>query len=289
MKRSKSQPWLWLLPSFFLLILVGIIPFFILLYLSFSDYFLLYPDIPRVFVGFKNFKNLVFDPWTYNALQTTFTFVGIALPLEMLIGLGLALLFSRPFKGITLLRTIMLVPLVIAPLVTGLIWNQMFNPDFGIITYFLHSLGLFLNSGPTIDPSTALFSIVVVDIWHWTPFVMLIILSGILALPKEPFEAAKIDGASKWQIFKNITLPLIRYPLTVAFLLRFMEAFKIFDEIWIITGGGPGDATRVVSIHNYKIAFYRWDLGYGAAIALFLEYITIILCASFYKVLQKSD
>lgn len=285
--KERRQVWLWLLPSFFLLFIVGVLPFLLILYLSFSDYFLLYPDIPRVFVGLKNFKTLVFDPWTYNALSTTFSFVGVAVTLEMVIGLGLAFLFSISMKGITILRTIMLTPLVIAPLVVGLIWNQMLNPDFGIITYFLHNLGFFQGTGPTVETSTALLSIMVVDLWHWTPFVTLIILSGILSLPREPFEAARVDGASKWQMFVNIYLPLLRYPFSVAFLLRFMEAFKIFDEIWLITGGGPGDATRVASIHAYKIAFYRWDLGYGSSIALFLEYITIILCVIFYRILQR--
>jgi multiple sugar transport system permease protein len=282
---KKTRVWIWLIPSFSLLIFVGVIPFFIVLSLSFMDYFMLYPNIPRVFVGLKNFKYLVFDPWMFTSLAISFIFTGVAVSLELLIGLGLALLLSRPVKGITIYRTLILAPMVIAPLVVGLIWMQMLNPEFGIITYFLHKLGLFIGTGPTI--SAALPSVIIMDIWHWTPFTTLIILAGILSLPKEPFEAALIDGASKWQVFRHITVPLIRYPILVAFLLRFMEAFKIFDEIWLLTGGGPGDATRVASIHAYKISFYRWDLGYGSAICIFLEYIVIILCVIFYNLLRR--
>lgn len=285
--HERHLSWLLLSPTLLLLVVIGLLPFFYVLSLSFRDFFLLYPNIPRVLVGFKNFQYLMRDPVMWHSLGLTLIFTGLALLFEMLVGLGLALILSRRIKGVIFWRSLILIPMVVSPLVVGLIWLQMLNPDFGVVVWFLRKLGLFIRSGPTIERSTALLTCVFVDVWHWTPFVTLILTGGLLALPREPFEAAMIDGASRWQMFRKITLPLLKPILLVAFLLRTVDAFRIFDEIWVLTGGGPGDASRVIGIFAYRMSFFRWNLGYGSAIALFLLYLSILLCTVFYNLLRK--
>jgi len=284
--RHGYFAWLLMSPAFLYLTVIGLIPFFYVIALSFMDYSLAYVYLPRVFVGLKNFRTLVFDEFLWHALRITFTYTTLAVGLELLIGLILAILTTRNIKGKAIWRSLLLVPMVVSPIVVGLIWLQMLNPDFGVIAYFLHELGLFVGTGPTIETSTALLTTVLMDVWHWTPFVMLILGAGILSLPVEPYEAAIVDGASSWQVFRHVTLPLLTPVITVVLLLRTMDALRIFDEVWILTGGGPGSVTRYSVIHAYRISLAQFNIGYGAAISLFLFFITLVLCSFFFNLLR---
>ena len=179
--------------------------------------------------------------------------------------------------------------MMIAPVAVGLMWKLMLHGEFGMLTHYLRALGL-------LDPQTALlgnhqlvlWTVMLVDVWEWTPFVTLVILAGLLSLPREPFEAAVMDGARPWQIFRDMTLPLLRPIIALVMLLRGIDAFKEFDKVFILTGGGPGNTTELLSIYTWRVNFRNWDLGYGATNAFMVYLVVLIFCAVFYKAVYWS-
>ncbi|NRA87388.1 MAG: sugar ABC transporter permease [Rhizobiales bacterium] len=223
-------------------------------------------------------KNIVkfLDDWIFRkALVNTLIFVLLSTSIEMLFGFGLALAVNELVRGRGIVRTTMLLPILIPPVAIGSIWRLMYNSEFGVINAFLELFGIpaqqFLGS-----TSTALLSVVVVDIWHWTPLVFLILLAGLEALPEEVMEASSIDGATYNQKLRFIIIPLMWPALIVAFMFRSIVAFKVFDQIFLLTSGGPGTSTEVISLYVYKVFFQQNQLGYGALLAL----ITIgIICS----------
>ena len=164
---------------------------------------------------------------------------------------------------------------MIAPVVVGMIWRFFLMPSFGVMTVYLNRLGLFEETSVFSGPITAFGALIIIDIWEWTPFIMLIMLAGLSALPQAPIEAATIDGASRWQIFRHIQLPMLFPLIVVAVMLRGIDASKVFDTIYVLTGGGPGNATEVISTFAYRTNFIRWDLGYGAAVCLVLAFASL--------------
>ncbi|HDN84663.1 MAG TPA: sugar ABC transporter permease, partial [Candidatus Aerophobetes bacterium] len=158
----------------------------------------------------------------------------------------------------------------------GSIWVLMTNPDIGPLPYILHKFGIDYNIG--VNAKQAFFTVVFMDIWHWTPFVTLTLLAGLTSFPKEPFEAAKVDGANKWQTLRYITLPLLTPVILTMLFIRIMDTFRIFDEVWMLTGGGPGTATRFVSIDVVRRVLVSTDYGYGSSMSVFLLYLTIVMC-----------
>lgn len=206
--------------------------------------------------------------WIYGkALKNTVIFVALSTTIEMVLGFALALTVSELVRGRGLVRTSMLLPILIPPVAIGSIWRLMYNPDFGIINAIFTGIGL-----PAMDllgsTNTALFAVVIVDVWHWTPLVFLILLAGLEALPDDVMEAANVDGASYWQTLRMIIIPLMWPALIVAFVFRSIVAFKVFDQIFLLTSGGPGTSTEVVSLYVYKVFFQQNQLGYGALLAL---------------------
>ena len=179
----------------------------------------------------------------------------------------MALIMNREFFGAPVVRTLFLLPMVATPVATSLVWVMMFNPTLGVLNYFLRMLGL----APSLwvaDERWVIPTIVMVDVWHSAPFVMLILLAGIRSLPYEPFESAMIDGATRWQMFTKITLPLIRPALVVAMMFRTIDALKVFDLIWVMTAGGPGYDSETLYIYAYNNAFKYLNLGYGSAVII---------------------
>ena len=172
---------------------------------------------------------------------------------------------------------------MIAPVVVGMIWRFFLMPSFGVLTVYLNRLGLFEETSVFSGSITAFGALIIIDIWEWTPFIMLIMLAGLTALPQEPIEAATIDGASRWQIFRHIQLPMLAPLIVVAVMLRAIDASKVFDTIYVLTGGGPGNATEVISTFAYRTNFVRWDLGYGAAVCLVLSFASLVVAALFFK------
>lgn len=232
-------------------------------------------ELVRQFALGDNLSKLAGD-WIFRrALVNTLIFVFVSTSFEMLLGFALALAVSQIVRGRDFVRTGMLLPILIPPVAIGNIWRLMYNSEFGVINGLLAHLGV-----PALDllgsTQTALIAVIIVDIWHWTPLVFLILLAGLEALPHDVMEASSIDGATYWQKLRHIIVPLMWPALTVAFIFRSIVAFKVFDQIYLLTSGGPGTATEVISLYVYKVFFKQNQLGYGALVAL----VTIaIVCA----------
>lgn len=258
-------------PTLLVLIIMNIFPLIWSLGLSFTNYSSLMSK-KLSFVGFTNYSRILSDPFIWKYFQTTARFVIIAVGVEFLLGFGLALLLKEHFKGWGLVTTLILIPMMLSPVVVGLFWTFIMDANFGLLNFFIGLLGL-----PKVlwltNPHIALYSVALVDIWMWTPFVMLISLTGLLAIPKSLYEAADIDMASWWFKFRRITLPLVSPLLVLAVLFRVIDAFKMFDLVFIMTGGGPGDVTETVSMSLYRLAFNKFKTGESCAMA----YIILIL------------
>jgi multiple sugar transport system permease protein len=276
-----------LLPSVGLLLLILVGPFFYMVWTSFTDLSYAIPGRDGNFVGFDNFRRLMRDdPIFWDSFFLTLKFVFWVVTLEFLIGFALALLLFHAVQNRRFVVTLLLVPMMLAPVAVGLIWKLLVQGDFGMVAYYLRLVGL-------IDIRTALLSnaglvlptIMAIDIWQWTPFVTLVMLSGLMSLPREPFEAAVMDGARPIQVFRDVTLPILRPIIALVLLLRSIEAFKEFDKVFILTGGGPGTATELLSIYTYRVNFKSWDLGYGATCAFMVYLVVLILCSILYKAL----
>ncbi len=219
------------------------------------------------FVGWRNFASLASDNLLRASVRNTLIFAAAAVTLQMALGLLLALLVSEAVRGRVIYRLIFLLPLLLPGIVIGAIWSLMYNFDFGIINLALDWTGLTPRDWLG-DRSLALGSIIAVDIWHWMPFCFLILLAGVEALPRDVYEAARIDGAGKWSAFRHITLPLLAPTILVTFIFRLLLAFKVFDEVYLLTGGGPGTSTEVLSFTIYRRFFTEDRAGYGAAMSL---------------------
>jgi multiple sugar transport system permease protein len=236
------------------------------------------------FVGFDNFRRLMHDPIFWHSFTLTVGFVAGVVAVEFVLGFALALLFRHQLRRQGVVLTLFLIPMMLAPVAIGLIWKLLLQGDFGMLTYYLRLTGIIdLRTALLSDPDLVLLTLMLIDVWQWTPFVTLVLLAGLLSLPREPYEAAVMDGARPWQVFRDVTLPLLRPIIALVVLLRAIDAFKEFDKVFILTGGGPGIATELLSIYTYRISFKDWDLGYGAACAFMVYLVVLILCSVFYK------
>ena len=227
-------------------------------------------------VGTQNYADLASDNLFRAGLRNTFVFVVVAVATQIVLGFFLALMVSRIQRGRTLYRAIFLLPILIPGIVIGAIWKLMYNFDFGIINQLTGLLG-FMPQDWLGQPSTALLSVIVVDVWHWTPFCFLLLLAGIQSLPEEVFEAARIDGASGWQELWLITLPMMWPTIIVTAVFRLAVAFKVFDEVFLLTGGGPGTSTEVLSFTIYQRFFTEDRVGYGSALAIVAIFLASLL------------
>jgi multiple sugar transport system permease protein len=258
--------------------------------LSLTSWLLLRPELPRAFVGLRNFQDLVTDPRVWTALRNTLTFALPAVALEFLAGLSLALPLQREPRGAAFFKSVLLIPLMVAPVVTGFTWAFMLHLDFGPLPQLLRALGLATLGGTPVLASRALVmpALILVDAWISTPFMMLVLLAGLQAIPPEPYEAAAVDGASALQRFLLITLPLLRPAVLVALLIRTINAVNFFDVAFIMTGGGPGTASEVLALFNYRVTFGDFDLGYGAAVSLFVLLVSATISLSYIRTLQRA-
>lgn len=282
---------LFVTPALVLLVLVVVGPFFYTVALSFTDLSYALPDHDGSFVGFDNYRRLVrTDPVFWDSFKTTLGFVVGSVTIEMILGSLAALLLANLLARRRLLLTGVLVPMMLAPVTIGLIGKLMLQGEFGMLTYYLRQLGILGEQRAMLsDPTLALVAIVAMDIWQWTPFVTLVMLAGMLSLPRSPFEAAIMDGAGRLRILWDITLPLLRPIIGLVLLLRCIDAFKEFDKVFILTGGGPGTSTELLSIYTYRVNFREWDLGYGAVCAVMVYLVVLILCSIFYKAMSRRD
>jgi len=238
----------------------------------------------------SNFTRLFTDGFFRAAMAHTFVYATAALILEFSIGLGLALLLNSQIRGRGFFRAALLVPMMLPAVVVGVVWRLMLNPNFGAINGTLKNFGLNTESLTwTASPRLAMLSVIAVDVWQWTPFVFLVLLAGLQAIPQEPYEAALIDGSSRWQTFRYVTLPLLKPAILIALLLRTMDLLRVFDQIFILTEGGPGFATETISLYIYRAAFRFFDFGYAAAMSFVLLALTNVISALYIRLLQNKE
>lgn len=279
---------LFILPTVILLILMNIFPLIYSLYLSFTNYSVIADQAPE-WIGIQNYTTILSDQRFWANFATTGRYALISVILQTLIGFGLALLLRNKFKGSGLVTTLILVPMMLSPIVVATFWKLMFNPSLGIFNYLLGYTDI--NTSPLWlgDPNLALWAIVIVDVWMWSPFVMLLCLAGLSAIPEYLYEAAAIDRASAWFQFRRITLPQVMPLLLIAVLFRTIEAFKQFDLVMGLTSGGPGDVTETVSIRLYKLAFQgQYDTGMSSALAYIILIIIIAVSNLYIRSLNKA-
>ena len=237
-----------------------------------------------------NFERLFSDQFFLAALGHTLVYAASALTLEFFLGLGLAVLMNNQMRARGFFRAALLVPMMLPTVVAGVVWRLMLNPNFGAVNGTLKGMGLNTTALTwTSSPRLAMLSVVAVDVWQWTPFMFLILLAGLQAIPQEPYEAALIDGSSAWQTFRYITLPLLKPAILVALLLRTMDLLRVFDQVFILTEGGPGFATETISLYIYRTAFRFSNFGYAAAMSFVLLAITNIVSAFYIRTLQARE
>ncbi|MCL4295009.1 MAG: sugar ABC transporter permease [Anaerolineae bacterium] len=276
-------------PTMILLIAINVFPLIYSLYLSFTNYSAIKKS-PPTWIAFDNFARVLSDEKMWFYFSTTGKYVLITVALQLLLGFALALLVREKFFGSGVITTLILVPMMLSPVVAGLFWKLMYNPSFG----YLNSLLGFENARLAPDwlasrwagkpvPGLALWAVMMVDIWMWTPFVMLLILSGLKAIPDYLYEAAAIDRASSWFQFRRITLPQVAPLVLIALLFRTIEAFqKSFDLVMGLTGGGPGEQTELVAVNIYRQAFQgQWQTGRASAVA-YIVLIIVIAVSNLY-------
>lgn len=284
----QIEPALYIGPAILTLVVILIYPLGYSLWLSFHNWTLRTFKRGVPFVGFENFTALVHGEDFLESLMTTGTFMLFAISLEFILGMGLALLLDQELRGRRLFRSLVLLPMMCTNVVIGLTWRLMYNYEYGVINYFLHGISL--------DPvawlsntSVVMGSVILVDVWNTTSFVALLLLAGLQALPEEPFEAARIDGASASQRFLYLTLPLLRSSILVALLWRVIDTFRIFDVIYLLTAGGPARKTETVSIYVYRYGFKLFDLGYAAAASYLMILIMLILAFILTSLIGRSN
>ena len=268
-RRLSPRAWkvLTLAPALALFLLLTLLPLANLAALSLHEVEWLDREAVWTWVGGRNYARIAEDTLFRAGILNTIVFAVVAVALQMVIGFTLALTTTRITRGRVFYRTVFVLPILVPGIVIGAIWKLMYSFDFGVINQILLLLGI----APVDwlgDRSLALISVIVVDVWHWTPFCYLLLLAALETLPRDIYEAAEIDGASFWQQLRRLTLPLMAPALVVTFVFRMILAFKVFDEIYLLTGGGPGTATEVISFTIYRRFFTEDQVGYGAAISL---------------------
>jgi len=245
------------------------------------------PGLGRPFVGLANYRALAADPVARGALANTLLFVGGSTLLEILLGLGIALVIHRSFRGRGLVRAAVLVPWAIPTVVSSQLWRYIFNDKYGLANYLVHGADVAHYRAWLADPLLSFAAIVVADAWKTSSFAALLILAGLQTIPEELHEAARIDGAGAWQRFRRITLPLLRPALLVALLFRTMDSFRVFDLVFVMTQGGPADATNVLQFYGYKKMFAEGFLGYGSAISVLVFAISLAVAVGYVRLVGR--
>jgi multiple sugar transport system permease protein len=274
MGGARAGRW-FLLPGLVFLFAIDLVPLIYSAWISFYEWWLLRPRNIR-FVGLGNYLRLATDPEFGRAVVVTTLFTVGAVAVEFLAGLGLALLFAQPMRFLRPLRVLLLLPLFIVPVVGATMWRVIFHPELGVLNYYLNLAG-FGRPAWLGDPTLALVSITLVDAWRTIPFMFLVLYAGLEMQPAELYEAAAVDGASRWQAFRHVTVPLLTYIMLVALLIRGMDAFREFDIIFVLTGGGPGTATQTIQMLNYQV-FGLGHMGLANSFGMVTLALVALMC-----------
>jgi multiple sugar transport system permease protein len=264
------------LPAILFVALLMVFPVLYTLYLSFTNWNLT-SGAPAVFVGWRSYARVLTEPRFLDALGRTFAFTAFAVAIEGLLGVTVALVLNRAFVGKSVAKLLLLLPLVATPVAVGIVFNLFYDPTIGFFNFVLTSVGL--PPGLWVShQKTVLASLVLVDVWQWTPMITLIVLAGLAGLSEEPVEAARIDGASEWQIIRFVTVPMVMPVILTALILRLIDALKTFDIIFAMTGGGPGYASETLNIMGFKYSFEYFRMGQSAVILVVL-FLVVFSCS----------
>ncbi|CAM5771599.1 ABC transporter permease [Labrys miyagiensis] len=279
-RRIKFLPYILSLPA--LIVCIGIlIPFVTAVYYSLLRYRLNMPAM-KGFIWFQNYIGFLSDPEFWNTVRVSLLYTGLTVGVEVLLGLAIAVLLQRQTRFNNTVSVLLLLPLMTAPALAALMWKLMTNPGFGILSYFLQCIGI-SNFKWASDPSSALFTVVLVDVWVYTPFIMILLLAGLRSLPRQPFEAAALDGVPRHFVFFRITLPMLAPYLMTAMLFRLLDSIQQFDIIYSMTQGGPGNTLLVFQVRSY-LDFYQYtNVAKSAALLIILWAITYTLSNIFVK------
>lgn len=265
--EDQLTTWLFLMPALIIVLVAVIIPLCNSFVLSFEKVRINVPGFIPQFVGLENYLRMLDDPVFIRSVQNTALFAFASVPVELILGMMLAMMLSGDSTGARIMRSIMLIPMIMAPVAAGTMWRMMLDKNTGIINYLLTCIGI-----PAVDwlgnPKLAIFSVIMVDVWRMTPWFALLLISGIKSIPGDTIEAALVDGATKWKCFRYVILPQLYRVLTLVLMLRVIDAFKVFDIVFVMTGGGPGMATEMLPSYIYAQGLRYFDAGYAAALAL---------------------
>lgn len=274
-----------LAPSAVLLLLFQVLPIVIGANASFRDWMLTNPK--GTWVGWEHYKAVLTDETFLTlVLPNTFGFMFISVGLSLVLGLSLALLLNRPYRGQKIVQTVLLLPLMVAPVIAAIMVRWIFNDQFGIVNVVLEAVGI--EGQPWLAQRWTAFGVILLtDVWLWTPWFTILLLAGLQSLPKEPFEAAAIDGTTAWRVFRYLTLPMLRPVIVVCIVIRSIDAFRTFDIVWTLTGGGPARQTELFSLYAYEQAFIFLNFGRGSAAALIGAVIVLIFGLSLYRLLNQ--
>lgn len=284
MRVARAGRW-FLLPGLLFLFVIDLIPLLYAAWVSLYEWWLVQPRGIR-FVGAGNYARLLRDPAFWQSVTVTTLFTVGAVVVELVVGFALALLFAQPFRFLRPLRVVLLLPLFVVPVVGATMWRVIFHPEMGVLNYYLGQLGLGQPAWLS-DPTLALVSITLVDAWRTIPFMFLVLCAGLEVLPTELFEAAAVDGASRWQAFRHVTVPLLAYIMLVAVLIRGMDAFREFDIIFVLTAGGPGTATETIQLLAYRF-FGLGHMGLANAIGMVTLALVAAACFALWRGLLRS-
>lgn len=281
----------YIMPALIFIVVIFLIPISYTVAISFFQWNLLRPDLGMKFIGFNNYFQALKDPFTWQSIGRTFYFVILSVLLELIIGFAIALSLNTEFKGWKIVQTIILIPFMIAPVVVGFTWKFVANNDYGPLSQLLIGMGFkSIAETPLLaSPNTAMLMVILADVWEYTPFVTLVLLAGLKSIPQEPYEAAYVDGASSIQRFFYITLPLLRPSIMVAVVIRTLTSLRVFDTIFIMTGGGPGSATETLSFYGYRMAFQSYEMGYSSTINLISFVLAIVFTLFYMKLLGGNE
>jgi multiple sugar transport system permease protein len=272
-----------LLPAMVVITAVTIYPLIYSISVALRQWNVSRPYYGNTFVGLRNFHDILTDEKFWNSLRVTGLFVFWSVFIEFLLALGLALLLYKEIRGKNVVRAVLIIPMIICPSVVALIWKYMLNDTFGILSVFLKHIG-FENVHWYGDIKTALPTMILIDVWEWTAFLFIILLSGLVSLPIPLFEAARIDGANNWKMFRFITLPLMKPVILVALFLRTLDSLRTFDIVWILTRGGPSYSTELISVFIFREGLHFFNVGYASAISLILLLIVGVIFYFFIRI-----
>jgi multiple sugar transport system permease protein len=286
--KKRSLPWAYMAPSMIVLLLMTVAPAAFIFYSAFRNDKIL-GGVGR-FVGFNNFTEALSNASVRQAFLITLAFVAGAVILEMLLGFALALPLAAQTTANKVGAALMLLPFAVTPAVAAMVFKQLLNPNYGWVGYYLGQLGFPKGVDLLGDPTSAWIVLLILDIWQWTPFIALILMAGLQSLPAEPREAALVDGASPWQMFRHITLPGMIPFIAIAAVLRTIQAFKTFDSFKILTGGGPGSSTEIINLGIFRVGLQSFNVGLACALGVIFLIILSLLVPLMLRVIgRRSD